>query len=173
MSADRIQGDSETRAEGAQVLTACGFIHRAIDGIPHVFLAKRADTKRFLPGVYELPGGHIDFGESMETGLKREIKEEFGLSVRVGDPFGVFTYVNEIKGSHSIEVVYFAHFDGDDLEPALNPADHSSCGWYSEADIDIVAVGGKSLDDPEFAVIRKGFALLGGEALDMATRERY
>ncbi|MCO5215920.1 MAG: NUDIX domain-containing protein [Thermomicrobiales bacterium] len=68
-----------------------------IDGIPLVFLAKRADTKKFLPGVYELPGGHIDFGESMEAGLEGEIKEEFGLSVRIGDPFGVFTYVNEIK----------------------------------------------------------------------------
>lgn len=162
--------DSETKAEGSQVFTACAFIHREIEGIHQVFLARRAETKRFLPGVYELPGGHIDFGESMEDGLKREIREEFGVSIRVGDPVGVFTYLNEIKGSHSIEVVYFAQLDGDSAEPVLNPADHSASGWYAESELGQVAVGGKNLDDPEFVVIRQGFRLLRGEAPDFADK---
>jgi 8-oxo-dGTP pyrophosphatase MutT (NUDIX family) len=42
--------------------------------------------------MYELPGGHIDFGENMITGLKREILEEFGMQATIGDPFFVFTY---------------------------------------------------------------------------------
>ena len=79
--------DSETLADGQQVITACAFIHRQIDGVEKVFLPKRADTKKFLPSVYELPGGHIDFGEDPITGLKREIDEEFGMEVEVGDPF--------------------------------------------------------------------------------------
>lgn len=32
-------------------------------------------------GKYELPGGGLDFGESFEEVLKREIKEEMGLEV--------------------------------------------------------------------------------------------
>lgn len=42
-------------------------------------MPKRADTKKFLPSVYELPGVHIDFGEEPVSGLKREIYEEFGM----------------------------------------------------------------------------------------------
>lgn len=53
----KIAHDSETPAHGKQAITACAFIHTNVDGIEKVFLPKRADTKKFLPGVYELPGG--------------------------------------------------------------------------------------------------------------------
>ena len=33
-----------------------------------ILLPKRASTKKFLPNVYELPGGHIDFGEDIADG---------------------------------------------------------------------------------------------------------
>ncbi len=78
----KIFHDSETPAQGQQAITACAFIHQQFDGIEKLFWAKRADTKKFLPGVYELPGGHIDFGEDIVEGLRREIKEEFGLDER-------------------------------------------------------------------------------------------
>ena len=109
----KISHDSETLAVNQQVITACAFIHQKIGGVEKVFLPKRAAIKKFLPGVYELPGGHIDFGEDAVVGLKREIDEELGMKVEVGDPFFVFTYTNEVKGSHSIEVIYFAHFTHD------------------------------------------------------------
>jgi len=52
--------DSETPTHSTQVITACAFIHHTFDGVEKVFLPKRAETKKFLPGVYELPGGHIE-----------------------------------------------------------------------------------------------------------------
>ncbi len=53
--------DSETQAYGEQVITACAFIHHSFDGVTKVFLPKRAATKKFLPGVHELPGGFSPF----------------------------------------------------------------------------------------------------------------
>lgn len=34
---------------------------------------------------YTLPGGHIEVGETMEEAVKREVKEEVGLDVKVGE----------------------------------------------------------------------------------------
>lgn len=158
----KISHDSETLALNQQVITACAFIHQKIDGVEKVFLPKRAATKKFLPDVYELPGGHIDFGEDAVVGLRREIDEELGMKVEVGDPFFVFTYTNEVKGSHSIEVIYFAHFTNDISDIKINPEDHSEFGWFSEEELVNAATDAKGLDDIEFQAMRKGFAFLKG-----------
>ncbi len=156
---NKISHDSETLAEGKQVITACAFIHEKFDGVEKVFLPKRASTKKFLPNIFELPGGHIDFGEDIVAGLKREILEEFGMNISVGDPFAVFTYTNDIKKSHSIEVVYFAKFT-DDLEKIkLNSEDHSEFIWASESEIPEVG----SISQEEHNNVKKGFALLKGD----------
>jgi len=160
-----VSNDSEVKAVGQQVITACAFIHQNIDGVQKIFLPKRAETKKFLPGVYELPGGHVDFGEDPIVGLKREIVEELGMEVEVGDVFSVFTYTNEIKGSHSIEVIYFAQFISNYSSIELHPEDHSAYGWFAENELINATTPRKGLDDDEFLAIKKGFSLLKGEQL--------
>lgn len=158
----KTQHDSEVLADGQQVMTACAFIHRTVDGVEKVFLPKRAATKKFLPDVFELPGGHIDYGEDIVEGLKREVHEEFGMAIAVGDPFGCFTYTNDVKRSHSIEVIYFAEFTDPIENIALDPADHSEYVWVSKNELDQVYNEHKGEDDIEFVMLRKGFALLEG-----------
>jgi 8-oxo-dGTP diphosphatase len=158
-------GDSELPTPGQQVITACAFIHQKVDGVHKVFMAKRSDKKKFLPSVYELPGGHIDFGEEVPKGLVREIQEEFGVKVELGDPFAVFTYNNEIKGSHSIEVIYFATFTDPIENIAMNPDDHSTFGWFSEDELPQTFVSIKDAEDDEVKEIYRGFALLNGQSM--------
>lgn len=163
--------DSAIPTPGQQVITACAFIHQEFDGVQKVFMAKRADTKKFLPGVYELPGGHIDFGEDTKDGLVREIQEEFGVEVRLGDPFAVFTYLNEIKGSHSIEVIYFAQLVNSDIKIQSNPEDHSTCGWFAESELPQTFVSEKDLEDDEIKAIYRGFNLLKGGSLKFSDEQ--
>ncbi len=167
----KVYHDSETPAHGQQVITACAFIYDVLDGVRRVFLARRADTKKFLPGIYELPGGHIDFGEDIVAGLKREIMEEFGMTIKVGDPFAAFTYINEVKGSHTIEVVYFAQFVEPHEQIQLNPEDHSTFNWFSQKKIvakrELLLPQGQVVhghpDDPEYLAILRGFELLDSQ----------
>ena len=162
---NKISHDSETPAQGNQVITACAFIHKKFDGVEKVFIAKRAETKKFLPSVYELLGGHIDFGEDIIDGLKREIQEELGMKVTVGDPFFVFTYFNGVKGSHSIQVVYFAEFADSIENIKINPADHSEFSWFAESEIGKVIKANRDEHDKEVEAIRKGFLLLKDSSL--------
>jgi len=156
--------DSEVPAAGKQVIVACAFIHHNFDGVEKIFMPKRAATKKFMPSVFELPGGHVDFGEDIVAGLKREIREEFGKTITVGDPFAAFTYYNSVKGSHSIEVVYFAQFD-DIGNIQLNPKDHSEYKWLSFDELPKVFGNGKDETDEEIQLIKRGFVLLDGGQL--------
>ena len=163
-----ISHDSETPAQGQQVLTACAFLHHKFDGVEKVFMAKRAATKKFMPSIFELPGGHIDFDEDMVVGLKREVDEEHGMKCTVGDPFYVFTYTNHVKGSQSIEVIYFAEFTEPLENIKINPEDHSEYGWFAADELEKAVTPGKGLDDEEFVAIKKGFELLDGQSPDFA-----
>lgn len=163
--------DSETPAHGQQVITACAFIHHTFDGVEKLFMPKRAATKKFLPDIYEIPGGHIDYGEDIVEGLAREITEELGMSIAVGDPFAAFTYLNEVKGSHSIQVMYFATFKEPLEDIRIHPEDHSGFAWFSESEFEDMLGKGKPADDDEVPYIRKGFALLRGAPPDFALAE--
>ena len=56
-----------------------------------ILIAKRKDTDK-IPNKWEFPGGKIKSGETPEAGLKREIKEEFGVDITVGNYLGESVY---------------------------------------------------------------------------------
>ena len=157
---NKISTNNEVLANRRQAITACVFIHHNFDGVIKVFLPKRANTKKFLPSIFELPGGHINWGEDIVEGLKREIMEEHSMRIKVGDPFAVFTYLNEVKGSHSIEVIYFAIFEDPIADIKLNPEDHSEFKWIAEREIESIG----QISEAELKSIKKGFAILNGHS---------
>lgn len=136
--------------EQPQKITACALLHK--DG--KLFIAKRADTKKFLPGKFELPGGHIEYGEDIEAGLKREFQEEFGIDIEIGQTCYAFTYMN--GENHVVEIDYLAQLTDPNIEIRLNPEDHSEYRWITKEELD--AVWDKN--DAEYKAIEAGFKLI-------------
>jgi 8-oxo-dGTP diphosphatase len=65
-------------------------------------------------GRYHFPGGRINPGEPFLDGLHREIKEETGLEVEVGDPLFVgewFPVIKEVK-NQIVAVFFVCKFQG-------------------------------------------------------------
>lgn len=59
-------------------------------------------------GRYDMPGGKIKPGESLSNGLIREVKEECGLTVKLGNPFFVGEWHPIINGNQlQIIGIYF------------------------------------------------------------------
>jgi ADP-ribose pyrophosphatase YjhB (NUDIX family) len=51
-------------------------------------------------GYYYLPGGHVEFGEAAAAAVAREVAEECGLAVRVGECLLVTEVVFRAKRTH-------------------------------------------------------------------------
>jgi A/G-specific adenine glycosylase len=56
-----------------------------------VLIARRPEGK-LLGGMWEFPGGKRERGESLVVCVQREVKEELGIRVAVGEELGVFTH---------------------------------------------------------------------------------
>jgi 8-oxo-dGTP diphosphatase len=70
-------------------------------------------------GYWELPGGGLDAGESIQDCLAREIKEEMGLTVTrmVSAPSYVLVGLN-MKGKQSVNLVYEMSVDSMNFTPS-------------------------------------------------------
>lgn len=132
-------------------IVVCGVITR--DG--KAFIARRAKTKHMFPDRFELIGGHVDPGEQPSEALKREILEELGVKVYVGQLIDAFTY--EFEGVFKIELCYICMLDPGS-EPTLHPEDHSESRWIGPGELDLF-----EKEDEETAALRKAFKILEGE----------
>jgi A/G-specific adenine glycosylase len=69
-----------------------------------VLITQRAQDDMF-GGMWEFPGGKQEGGESLKSCLKREIKEELGVKIKVSEEIGVFntTYTHFRVTLHAFE----------------------------------------------------------------------
>lgn len=79
-------------------------------------------------GNWDVVGGRIESEEELLTGLKREIDEESGLAVEVGELLGVTENFPIIKGdeTHIIRVYYACTCDNSDVTLST---DHDKYEW--------------------------------------------
>lgn len=73
-----------------------------------VVLVKRKNP----PLAWALPGGFVDYGESLEQAAVREACEETGLSIRLGRQFHTYSDPDRDPRQHTISTVFLATAEG-------------------------------------------------------------
>lgn len=69
-----------------------------------ILLVKRKSEP--FKGFWSLPGGFVEYGETVEEAVKREVKEETGLTVEPEKLIGVYSEKNRHPGRHVVAICY-------------------------------------------------------------------
>jgi len=99
-----------------------------VDEAGRLLLARRAVEPD--AGLWDTPGGFLDEGEDPVDGLRRELLEEAGVEVGIGDFFGMYLdrYGSGQAAPYVLNLVWRASIVGGELEAA---DDVSELAWFA------------------------------------------
>jgi 8-oxo-dGTP diphosphatase len=101
-----------------------------------VLIIQRASNDEYLPDLWEIPGGKREIGEKTIDSVKRELEEETGLKVNVGNPIDIFEYrVEKPEEIRDITQINFLVTPIDDTKVKLS-SEHQNFAWITPGEID-------------------------------------
>ncbi len=108
-----------------------------------------------LQGEWSIPGGTLKTGETLREGVRRELREETGVDVRVGEMIEVFERIfPDAQGRaqyHFVILDFLCEFEGGAAKAA---SDVTDVAWAAEDELE-----GFHLTPTALRVIRKGFEM--------------
>lgn len=90
------------------------------------------ETKQIARGLYNLPAGRLEPNETVHDGVRREVREETGLHVRLIRLIGVYERVRSRQGQHLINFVFLVKRTSGKIRPSK---EHPEVRFFSLAEI--------------------------------------
>ena len=99
-----------------------------------LLIVKRNENDDLYPGAWEFPGGHLENGETLLEGLKRELQEEIGFNKEINPK--IISYDDEVKEKnntliHNIEINFLIEVNKDDIDIKLSN-EHTDYKWVEK-----------------------------------------
>ena len=93
-----------------------------------ILIAKRKNSLCGNSG-WEFPGGKIEYGETCETCLAREINEEFGVKIEVGN------FIIESEHITNNKIIRLMAFDAKVLSGTVMPSEHEKIAFVAPEEL--------------------------------------
>jgi mutator protein MutT len=103
-------------------LVVAGFLVRR----DRVLLCHRSSERAWFPDVWDLPGGHVENGETLTSALVRELHEELGIVIE--EP-AELDAVRVVTSEFDLSVWVISHWAGQPGNAA--PREHDEVSWFS------------------------------------------
>lgn len=99
-----------------------------------LLLAQRGPTARNESGTWEFPGGEVTYGETLSDAIRRELREEYGIEIRVTGLLGVFDHILPEERQHWVSTTYLATLVSGTPSP-LEPGKCTAVDWFDLASL--------------------------------------
>ena len=93
-------------------------------------LLMRRSLNKSMPGMWIIPGGKVDFGESLTAAVIRETKEEVGVDIVIDREFPMFDDILPDEREHWVSGIFLAHIVGG-VPEIREPEKCEEIGWFS------------------------------------------
>ncbi len=105
-----------------------------VDDRGRLFLARRGPKAKNERGLWEFPGGSVEFGERLADALRREIREEYGVEIAVGQLLDVVDHILPDEGQHWVSPTFLCRLVSG--TPTIRePGKCSEIGWFAPGDV--------------------------------------
>lgn len=95
-----------------------------------LFFAQRGPQAKNERGLWEFPGGSVEFGETLAAALQREMVEEYGIEIAVGDMLDVIDHILPEEGQHWVSPTFLCRIASG--QPVIRePGKCAAIGWFS------------------------------------------
>ena len=101
-----------------------------LDDGGRLFLALRGPAAKNERGLWEFPGGSVEFGERLAAALRREMTAEYGVEIEVGDLLDVVDHLLPAEGQHWVSPTFICRLISG--EPTIRePGKCAAIGWFA------------------------------------------
>ena len=97
-----------------------------------ILLTRRAANDDYMPLLWDIPGGTVEAGETVEESLARELKEEVNIAVDIIKPIYAYSNLSQMPVRQTVQIVYLCKFKGGVIQ--LN-GEHEEFKWIGANDI--------------------------------------
>jgi 8-oxo-dGTP pyrophosphatase MutT (NUDIX family) len=128
------------------------------------FIIRRSADRRLFPDCWDVPGGHVEEGETLNEALARELEEETGWKLdTVLAELGEQRWVGD-DGEPRVESDYLVTVDGDLRNPRLELDKHPEYRWVGPSELDLLLDGRRPSDNIIKRVVSRGLVVASKRA---------
>lgn len=115
----------------------CGWVYYFAPQVAGAAILTRAGDEKILlvqrgedpgKGLWGLPGGFVELGETVPEALTREVLEETGYDIELGALLGVWSFFNDVKKIAGIVLIYETRVIGGSMQIA---SDSIAAEWVT------------------------------------------
>ena len=107
--------------------------HALIEREGKYLVTRRSKINTYMPLKWDIPGGIVEPGETVEDTIHREVNEEIGLTIDVGRVVYVYANRDQLPVRQTFQTVYLCKYISGEVR--LNPSEHDMYQWLEYDDI--------------------------------------